>query len=298
MDTVTLDVDGEVLGGITDNPVVPDIQPEVSEDRQNPDEVGSGEAQVIGTISSAAYGGFTKILSLLTTNMGKSDVISIKEGKLSTVSGGGYLYCDLSVLFGDNDLDIIDPQYNIKLMKLITGGDEVVFVDDEPKERYLISSLVEGKPVIDIALQKPDPSMNPRITKPELGELNQVLEKIDPDLVNTIITAEKNLDSQYFIVEINENHQTGKSEIINISTDKETFKYNFADSWVADDGQELTKFKLFNPFPIAKPDDIVVELYRSESGEYWIKTSSEVGLAQIEYMEKLTPMGIFETFSL
>jgi len=246
---------------------------------------------VIGRINSANYGALTKILSLLTTNMGKSDIISIEEGKLSTISGGGFLYCDLSILFGENNFDIIDPQYSIKLMKLITGGDEVVFLDDDENSRYLIFNTVDDKPLITITLPKPDPSMNPKITKPELGELQEVLEAINPDLVNTITTAEKNLESQYFILEIDENED--RSVVDSISTDKEVFKYTFNET-----ENNTVKYKLFNPFPIPKPDAILVELYKTSNGDYWLKTTSEVGLAKIEYMEKLTPMGVFDSFSL
>jgi len=299
MEEFNLDVPQETLGEFTDNPDIQmpqnpvELQPTFSDS-----EIPEGEAEetkIIGTIKSSAYGGFTKIISLLTGNMGKSDIISIEEGKLSTISGGGFLYCDLGILFGENNFDIIDPQYSIKLMKLISGGDEVVFVDDNANSRYLISNLVEGHPQITITLPKPDPSMNPKITKPNLGDLQEQLENIDPDLVNTITTAEKNLDSQYFILTIADSED--KKIITSISTDKEAFKFQFKDSWAAEDGQEPTQYKLFNPFPIPKPDEVELELYESEAGELWVKTISEVGMAQIEYMEKLTPMGLLDTFS-
>ena len=294
-----INVSNEILDGINENPVVEDLPLQTKEvEKTTSDKTQEGDAKLIGKISSMSYNAFTKILSLLTPNMGKTDIISIKEGELSTISGGGYLYCDLSILFGKHNFDIIDPQYNIKLMKLIAGGDEVAFIDDDVNSRYLISNFKENKPLIDITLAKPDPSMNPKITKPELGEKMETLVEVDADLVGTITAAEKNLESQYFIVSINENQSTGKSEIISISTDKETFKYKFKDSWTSDEGQELSKFKLFNPFPVAKPEEIDFHLYKSNSGEYWIKTSSSIGLATIEYMEKLTAMGIFDTYSL
>jgi hypothetical protein len=184
------------------------------------------------------------------------------------------------------------------LLKLITGGEQVTFIDDDLNSRYLISNLVDGHPQINIKLPKPDPSMNPKITKPDLGELQEEVKNIDPDLVNTITSAEKNLESQYFILEIIENPENNKSEIISISTDQETFKFNFRDSWEANDGQETQKYKLFNPFPIPKPDEIEFQLYKSGSGELWVKTESEVGMAKIEYNEKLTPMGLFDSLSL
>jgi len=300
MEELNINVTDDTLDGFTDNPVFEEpipMAPEPTAD-ENRAEDDDQDSKVIGTISSAAYGGLTKILSLLTGNMGKSDVMEIEKGKLSTISGGGFLYCDLSVLFEENNFAIIDPQYSLKLMKLISGGDEVVFIDDSANSRYLISSLVDSKPQINITLPKPDPSMTPNITKPSLGEEQEKLDGIDPDLVNTITTAEKNLDSQYFILEVNENPQTQKTEIISISTDKETFKYNFKDSWQADDGQETVKYKLFNPFPIPKPDEIDFQLFKNQNDDLWVQTTSEVGMAKIEYMEKLAPIGIFDTMVL
>jgi hypothetical protein len=300
MEDVTFDLgDSASLDEFTDNPEIPDAEVQESEVSvpETPTK-GNGEPEIIGTISSAAYGGFVKILSLLTSNSGKTDIISIEEGKLSTIAGGGFLYCDLSILFGENNFDIIDPQYSIKLLKLISGGDQVTFIDDDANSRYLISNLVDGNPQINIKLPKPDPSMNPKITKPNLGELQEKVHNIDPDLVNTITSAEKNLESQYFILEIMENPENGKKEIVSISTDQETFKFNFKDSWEANDGAEPSKYKLFNPFPIPKPDEIEFELYQSESGELWVKTVSEVGMAKIDYSEKLTPVGLFDSLSL
>jgi len=294
MGELNVDIQGSSLDGFTDNPVIDDIPSGIeSTVHREERESTSGELEVIGTISSAAYGGFTKILSLLTSNMGKTDIISINEGKLSTISGGGFLYCDLSVLFGENNFDIIDPQYSIKLLKLISGGDQVTFVDDDANSKYLISNLVEGVPQINITLPKPDPSMNPRITKPNLGELQEDVQNIDPDLVNTITTAEKNLDSQYFILEVSSSN--GIDNIVSISTDYETFKFNFKE---AGEGEDITKYKLFNPFPIPKPDDIEFKLYKSESGDLWVKTLSEVGMAKIEYNEKLSKIGMFDSFQL
>ncbi len=295
MEEITLDVTEETLDSFTDNPeIIPvPITVEVPEDEAetSPEEV-SGEPKVIGTIKSSAYGGFTKIVSLLTGNMGKSDIIAIEKGKLSTISGGGFLYCDLSILFGENDFNIIDPQYSIKLMKLISGGDEVTFVDDDSNSQYLISNLVDGNPQISITLPKPDPTMNPTITEPKLGELQEVVPDIDPDLVSTITTAEKNLDSQFFILSVYEEDE--KQKIASITTDHKTFSYNFCNPGDV----KLTEYKLFNPFPIPKPDEIDFELYKSESDELWVKTISEVGMARVEYMEKLGAMGVFDSFTL
>jgi hypothetical protein len=137
--------------------------------------------------------------------------------------------------------------------------------------------------------------MNTLITKPNIGAIQEKIQTINPDLVNTITNAEKNLDSQFFILHILEDPDNMR--LISISTDKETFKFNFTNIDV-EDSETLTKYKLFNPFPIPKPDEIEFELHKTDSNDFWVKTISEVGMARIEYMEKLTPMGIFDSFSL
>jgi hypothetical protein len=256
------------------------------------------EVKSIAKISSANYGAFTKILSMLTGNMGKSDIINIDEGKLGSIAGGGFLHCDLSILFGENSFSIIDPQYSIKLLKLITGGDEVIFLDDEENAQYHVCNLVDDEPQINITLPKPDSNFATKLTYPEIGDLQEKIE-IDPDLVNTMVTAEKTVDSQYFIVEILAD-ENGKYNIISIATDKESFKYEF--KHLKETDAEIIRYKLFNPFPIPKPDAISFELYKSISDTnnetFWIKTVSEIGLTKIEYIEKLTPMGQFDSLSL
>jgi len=255
-------------------------------------EVQDAENQrVIGRIKSSAYGGFTKILATLSANMAKTDIISIENGKLSSISGGGFLYSDMSALFGENNFDIIDPKFNIKMLRLVTGGDEVVFVQDNTQHRYLISSLVDGVPKDTVALPQPDQTTAPRITRPNLGEKVYGFE-VHPEVVSVIQTAEKNAESQFFILDVIKD-ESNEYKINSISTDKETFKHSFNSF----DG-ECTQYKVFNPFPIAKIEELSFELWKNDSDEFWIKTISIVGMASIEYSEKISPMGDFDTFSL
>lgn len=285
------------LDAFTSNPTIEEPQGTIESSIKLQEEAsvvvddGDQDLTVIGRIKSSAYGGFTKILATLTTGMSKSDVISIEAGKLNSISGGGFLYSDMSMLFGENNFDIIDPQYSIKLLRLVTGGDEVVFVNDKANSRYLISNLVDGNPQITVALSQPDPSSSPRITKPQLGERVETM-TLEPEVVTTLQTAAKNLDSQFFILNIISDGIDGMA-IASISTDKETFNYDFKNTDV-----QATAYKLFNPLPIAKPETLQFELFKTESGELWVKTISVVGIANIEYMEKITPMGEFDTFSL
>jgi len=296
MPGITLNVDTETLDSFTDNPEVPEMELTNTKLKEDVDETTSSDPQVVCKITSAAYGGFTKILSLISANIGKADIISIKDGKLSTVSGSGYLDCDLSVLFGDSSIELTDPTYSIKMMKLITGGNEVTIIDDDENSRYLVSNLDDnGDPITNITLPKPQASMTPKISKPELGEIKEKLDIMSPDLVAEILNAEKTTESQYFILELCEN-KDNTVEIVSISTDKESVKRNFKQ--IPKDNQDnIVKYKLFNPFPIIKPDEVTFELYKSDSSDYWVKTSSEIGVACIDYMEKLNAIGVFNSFS-
>lgn len=294
MDEIKMNIGEDAVQGFKENPEVQppiDTIPNKIEDEVHaPAAAAEPELSVIGRIKSSAYGGFTKILSTLTAGMSKSDIISIEKGKLNSISGGGFLYSDMSILFGENNFDIIDPQFNIKVLRLVTGGDEVVFVNDKANSRYLISNHIDGHPQITVALAQPDPTTSPKISKPELGTKVESM-TLEPEVVGTLQAAAKNLDSQFFILNIFTSKEDSL-EITSISTDKKTFNYDFKS------GDDETAYKLFNPFPILKPESLQFELFQNEVGELWVKTVSSIGLANIEYMEKITPMGEFDTFSL
>jgi len=296
MDEITLDATPKIdVHDITENPVIDDIPSEIKRTSSREEDISAQNQEpfIIETISSAAYGGLTKILSLLTLDKGKMDIFSINQGKLNSISGGGHLYCDLSELF-KGDFGIIDPQYNIKLMRLISGGDEVTFTDHPQEDKYYISNIVDGQAQVNIKLAKPDHNTSPKISAPELGEKQEELSGVDPELVATITTSEKTLDSQFFILEIFKDDSESNFKIASISTDYGVFKYSFKE---VPAGIEPIKYKVFNPFPIPKPDEIKMELYDTPNEDLWIKTTSEVGMASVEYTEKLVPVGTFDTFT-
>jgi len=242
--------------------------------------------QVIGKIQSAMFGGFTKILSFLSQGTSSQDIIYIKEGKLNLVKNAGYIFCDLSIMFDNNNLELIDPNKSIKLLNLIKGGDEVVFVKDNENTRYLISSLVGDNPSTTISLPQPDQSNNNEVSAPNVGELI-FRKEISIDVVDNIQSASKALECAYLKFDLIKD----SLELTCISTSDDIFKQDF------NTNQNTDTFKVFNPFPISKPDEFYLEIHKNGE-DVWLKTISITGMVQIEYSEKIETEGEFDSFSL
>jgi len=244
------------------------------------------EQSNIGMIQSSLYGGFIKILSFLSAGTTSQDVIHIREGKLNLVKNAGYIYADLSIFFENHDLDIVDPSKNIKLLSLIKGGDNVLFVKDNANSRYLITSLVDNNPSTSITLPQAETQGTMTIGAPGLGELRNRNE-VSLDFVDTIQNASKAVESDYLKFEIDSNFN-----IISISTSDDIFKQEFMKT------EEETKiYKIFNPFAFSKPDEFYLEFYQN-GDDIWIKTVSTIGMVNLEYSEKIEEVGEFDTFAL
>jgi len=248
---------------------------------------GTPGAEVIGNLKSALFGGFVKILSFLSQGTGSQDIIYIDNGKLNLIKNAGFIYSDLSTMFGENSLEVIDPSKSIKLLNLIKGGDEVVFVKDDASQRYIISNIVDGVPNTSITLSQPDRSITSTVQRPEIGELKYQTE-IDINIVDGIQQASKTLESAFLKLEVN----TDTFEIISISTSDDIFRQQ-----IAPKAENTKTYRVFNPFPINKPDDLFFEVHVN-NGQVWIKTISNIGMVNIDYMELIEEIGDFDTFSL
>jgi hypothetical protein len=248
----------------------------------------SNEVYQIGKIQSALYGGLIKILSFLSTGTTSQDIIHIREGNLNLVKNAGYIYADLSIFFDNHDLDIIDPAKNTKLLGLIKGGDEVMFIKDNVNSRYLITSLVNNNPSTSITLPQAENQNNMQITAPELGEL-RLRRELEIDLVETIQNASKAVESDYLKFELD-----NFFNIVSISTSDDIFKQEFV---TIPEGTETKVLKIFNPFAFTKPDEFYIEFYQNGE-DIWVKTISAIGMVNLEYSEKIEEVGEFDTFSL
>ena len=292
--------DMQEIGGVSETQPIPPIQTmQELKDSKVPTQTSNDPIQgmdeemkvmkVVGKIQSAAFGGFTKILSFLAQGTSSQDIIYIKEGKLNLVKNAGYIFCDLSIMFDDNNLEIIDPTKSIKLLSLIKGGDEVLFLKDDSNSRYLISNLVDDKVSTTVSLPQPDHSVNIEVSAPEIGEL-KFRQELAIDFVDNIQSAIKALESQYLKLELV--IEDDSFDIVSISTSDDIFKQELIHT------QKETKiFKIFNPFPITKPDEFYFEVHQRED-ELWVKTISYSGMVNIEYLEKIEEESEFDTFSL
>ena len=240
----------------------------------------------IGKIRSSLYGGLIKILSFLSAGTTSQDIIRIKEGRLNLIKNAGYIYADLNIFFDNHDLDIIDPTKNTKLLGLIKGGDEVMFVKDDNNSRYLITSLIDGIPSTSITLPQAENQSALNISAPDLGEL-KIRTELSIDLVETIQNASKAVESNYLKFELDDD-----LKIISISTSDDIFKQDFT---VTD--KETTIYKIFNPFAFTKPDEFFAEFYKN-GDDIWIKTISTIGMVQLEYSEKIEIVSEFDSFAL
>ena len=237
--------------------------------------------KVIATINSAVYSGLVKILSMLAQGKESIDIISIDNGKLKDISEHGFVYADLSELFGENSIDILNPVYATKLMKLLKGGDQFHFLDDEENNRYHITNSIAS-----ISIPK---AAEKRVHEiPETGDKLFEIE-LDNDTVMTVSEAQKMLEAEHVTLEVYKD----KIIALNINND---YEYKLDPQAQVEDESQLKKFKVFDFMPL-KAQEYKYQLCKKDD-EYWLKIIMDLSLIEVEYMEKLTAMGDFDGFSL
>ena len=234
--------------------------------------------KVIATINSALYSGLVKILGTLSQGKDSSDIISINEGTLTDTTVNGFLKTDLSELFGKNSIDILNPVYTTKLMKLLKGGDEFYFLDDVENNKYHITNKIASISILKAA--------NSRVISiPEIGEEKSSLE-LDSDVVNTVAEAQKMLEAEYITLHLIDD----KIVALDINNDYE-YKFNTQANL-----SQATKYKLFDFMPL-KAQEYEFKVFRN-GDDVWIKNVMDLSLIEVEYFEKLSPIGEFDGFSL
>jgi len=248
-------------------------------------DIQGAQNQIIAEIPSAMYGAFVKILSFLSSGMGTEDIFFIKQGQLNAKKSAGFLYSDMSSLFNENDFEIQDPANAVKLLSLIKGGENVVFIKDTENQEYVISSITEGEPQRMVSLPIPDIPIEDQVQKPEIGELLKEFE-IEVNRIEDLINASKITESYYFILNFDENF-----DLISIETSNSKFKDIFSKNEIKH------QYKLFDLMLVSKPDTYKIQLYKNND-DYFIKTISDIDLVEIEYVEKIDKLSEFDSFSL
>jgi hypothetical protein len=242
---------------------------------------------LIAEVPSALYGGFVKILSFLAQGMSTQDMFFIKEGKLVSKKSAGFIYSDMTDLFETNDFEIQDPNNVVKLLNLIKGGDKIAFVKNSESQEYVISNIKDGEPDRIITLPIPDVHPDEIITKPDIGNMVSEIE-IDVARIEDIINAQKVTDSSYFNLKFDDQFKLYSIE---------TSNGNFKDIFEKDNGVETKTYKLFDLMMISKPDTFKIRVYKNNN-DIWLQTVSDIGLVEIEYMEKIDELSEFDSFSL
>jgi len=228
------------------------------------------EGTEIASIRSDYWGGFTAAIETVSANLGSEDVVSIKKGKLVASKDGGIIDCNLTNLFGDQDWDIQDPNLNLKLLKLIRGGDTITIMKDGNKN--LIYSSSAGKIHSSIAITTPDTTNFKQTELVDLGTIKTKFE-IDKDAVKNLITARNIYSALYYNVTID----TNTFEILSIDVD-DKFKEVFHSAT----GRETMRYKVRELFPTAKPDSIILEIY-DNAGSVFIRSVNDYAITTIYF---------------
>jgi len=241
-------------------------------------------SNVIADIPSEIYGAFIKILQFLSQGMASNDIFFIKDGKLNTKKTVGFIYSDMTDLFNENSIEIIDPNTAVKLMTLLRGGEKVVFLKDQ--EQYILTTLDNNEPIRSIVLPIPEVQPQDIATKPELGELVKSI-SIPIDRIEDAINASKVVDSSYFVVSLDNDF-----DLVSIETQNGKYKDIFKK-----DVEDPKKLKLFELMLISKPEEFTLNIYKNGE-DIWFQMISDLGLVKIEYLEKVDEFNDFDAFTL
>lgn len=234
--------------------------------------------KILTTINYDLYSELTKILNNISQGKESSDIISINNGVLIDATVNGFLKADLTKLFGENSIDILHPSHATKLMKLLKGGNEIYFIDDEENNKYVITNTIAS-------ISIPKAFEKKLITIPEIGEKLSTV-TLGSDIVNAIFEAKKMLDAEYVTIHLIDN----KIAAISINND-----YEYKIDANADLNQSK-KYKLYDFMPL-KSQVYRYEVYKN-GGDIWIKIIMNLSSIEVEYFEKLTSIGAFDGFSL
>jgi len=234
--------------------------------------------KVIATVNSALYSGLTKILGTLSQGKESSDIISIDKGILTDTTVNGFLRADLTELFGENSIDILHPAHATKLMKLLKGGNEFHFIDNEEDFKYTITNTIASISIPKAAERKV-------VTIPDIGEKKSMIE-LDSDVVATVSEAKKMLEVEYITLYLLDN----KIVALDINND---YEYKFD---TEADLSKSEKYKIYDFMPL-KAEEYRYEIYRN-GNDVWIKIIMDLSLIEVEYFENLSSVGAFDGFSL
>jgi hypothetical protein len=236
---------------------------------------------LVGQLKSTFYSGLRTILEFLSQGMDSQSALNIKAGKLTLARKSGYIFCDLTQLFKDNDFSISNPVKYVKAMKGIKGGEVISFFKNEVNKEYLISKIIANTATttLKIPMFTEDAGAEEMNLYPELGA--KIFEdEMDIGTVQNLVGMKKTLEANNFII----NLDALTNELISIELNEfsEIFKVTTND---------VIKYKVFDPFPVTKAENLILRIFRkSEEGledKIWLQTASDVSLTTLVYSEPM-----------
>ena len=224
----------------------------------------------IASMVSAYYGGFTKMLGLLSPGLSSDDALIITKGELVMSKSGGIIVADLTKVFGQNNWHLKDPVNSLKALNLISGGEKVTILDTE--NEYIIYSSANGMQETVCNITKQEEKNYPKLDKIPEGDLLYTIE-LPVDLIDNLNTAKSVYNSMYFNISFDEN----TNELVSIDVNGKHTK-----NLINPKGRSLTRIKVRDLFPIKKPESIIIEI-RKVKDDIVIKTISDILMTKIEF---------------
>ena len=257
----------------------------VSIDLETPEVDNKNEFEILAELQPARFSAFNKILSFLSQGLSAQDIFYINQGKLTSAKSAGIVYSDMSDLFGENNIEIVDPANAVKLLNLIKGGDKVLFSKDNTENNYVISTIIDNEPERIVTIPVPEFAETDIIKIPELTEIKSF--EIDPIEIEDIINAFKITGADFYILHFNDDF-----ELLSIELNNKKFKQNIKK------GKSTKKYKIFDLMMISKPDTFKIKISEDKEKNLWVSTISDIDIVEIYYFEKLQEYSKFEAFTL
>ena len=241
----------------------------------------------VGNCNVAGWGGFLKVLSSLTKDLGNDDVVSIENGVLDTNKNGIFIHCDLKNVLGNISLNLVAPQATTKKLSTIRGGELVQIFKDADAGVYHFCNILNGRILTRVRTRFATESAD-GFAKPPVLPGNPYIKEIgsqEQETIRTIIAgkAAENSEEPYRFG-FDKNNNTLVS--IGVGSD---FTHFFQDSNI-----EVDEYKVFYPFPVSNIDSVIIKFFKfanpttglEETWLYVVNNFDFVSVVCIEKIEK------------
>ena len=239
----------------------------------------------VGNCNVAGWGGFLKVLSSLTKDLGNDDVVSIENGILDTNKNGIFIHCDLKNVLGNISLNLVAPQATTKKLSTIRGGELVQIFKDADAGVYHFCNILNGRILTRVRTRFATESAD-GFAKPPVLPGNPYIKEIgsqEQETIRTIIAgkAAENSEEPYRFG-FDKNNNTLVS--IGVGSD---FTHFFQDSNI-----EVDEYKVFYPFPVSNIDSVIIKFFKfinptTGLEETWLHVINNFDFVSVVCIEKI-----------